>query len=96
MGISKWLFGKIQHNNNGGHHQKNGGHHNQYNQPAQRGSYGEVGYACPTCRTINSATSRFCRNALIWLNEDSVAYDQFFDRNFAGLAVSPNCCFIRC
>ena len=22
MGISKWLFGKIQHNNNGGHHQK--------------------------------------------------------------------------
>ncbi|XJC74389.1 hypothetical protein ACHFCA_28600 [Delftia tsuruhatensis] len=37
MGISKWLFGKIQHNNNGGHHQKNGGHHNQYNQPAQRG-----------------------------------------------------------
>ncbi|MPT54938.1 MULTISPECIES: zinc ribbon domain-containing protein [Delftia] len=60
MGLSKWLFGKMQDNSNGGHHSKNGGHHNKYNQRAQKGSYGEVGYACPTCRTPNSATSRFC------------------------------------
>ncbi|MDH0421451.1 MULTISPECIES: double zinc ribbon domain-containing protein [Delftia] len=53
MGFSSWLFGK-------GHHRKNDGHHKNSSGYLKRGSYGEVGYACPTCRTPNSATSRFC------------------------------------